>query len=53
MLNFDGNINIIINLNVEHIEFVFVSEMADHTKMDKYCNMKFPVTRYCFNVTYI
>jgi len=39
MLNFDGNINIIINLNVDHIEFV--SEMGDHTKMDKYCNVKF------------
>jgi len=50
MLNFGGNINIIINLNVDHIEIVFVSEVADRTKMGKYCNVKFSVTRYCFNV---
>lgn len=53
MLNFDGNINIIINLNVDHIEFVFVSEVADCTKMGKHCNVKFPITGYCFNVIYI
>jgi hypothetical protein len=52
MLNFDGNINIIINLNVDRIEFLSVSEMADCTKMDKYCNVKLPVARYCFNVIY-
>jgi len=53
MLNFDRNISIIINLTVEHIEFVFVSEVADRTKMGKYCKVKFPVTPYCFNVIYI
>jgi hypothetical protein len=44
MFNFDGNINTTINLNVDHIEFVFFSEMAGYRKMGKCCNVKFPVT---------